>query len=373
MKRYALMILFLICLIATSLSAQSTQGKNIALLSYGKIRYDSMLDLNVFHTGAPMHALLEEMNPSRYTLWTSAREAGILKFSCHQGDYNTGTVIHENGSVGGYYANGKLLELCDGILKQDITPQIETTRIMNFENLTETAVRNFLQNWGNWIETNHPNKFVIWNPACEFNHPDGDPGWGAHGHDWSWKIDYRDFNPQMKMIRRIRDELGLQDMILICIHATPKWSFLQNDDWKSNNWLTGFRGIEEYLEGFAQGDIFGLSHYKAYKNPVYNPNNMTWQETLQLGWKRCKIIWEKVCSQAGKTLPFFFVEFSLGSVRKYDKTPIWKEGVTYVYTEMVQNNEWVKGLLWYCGDRIEPDAMEEIVRLGKEYEGYPSA
>ncbi len=37
---------------------------------------------------------------------------------------------------------------------------------------------------------------------------------------------------------------------------------------------------------------------------------------------------------------------------------------------MVHNNKWVKGINWYTGPYFEPDAMQELVSLASEYDGY---
>lgn len=310
--------------------------------------------LGAFHTGAPFQDVFARTN-----VWTPAM--GIVKFSSFQRDARNPTTINDDGSLSGGYANGQLYASCNSLLSQGVVPLIEMTRIRNFENLTETAVRNFLQGWGTWIKTNYPQRFVLWSPACEFNFPDGVAGWGQETGGVPWKIDYRYFNPQISMIRRIRDELGLQNTILIVIHANLL---------VTTNRFDIFTGIDEYVEGFAQGDVFGVSHYLGYEDSSFNPGGLTWQETLNLSWTRSRIIWQKVCQRAGKELPFYFVEFSPGSVWDVHGTPLWKEAVTYVYTQMVNANKWVKGLLWYVGDRVEPDAMDELLRLGSQFEGY---
>jgi len=318
--------------------------------------------LSVFHTGTCLWDAFNSANQPEYDVWTPAREAGVLKFGmAHQ---QTGN-IQADGSVTGGWTNAAIQDAINTYFDMDIVPDIHFGWT-NMEEYTESRITNFFTNLETWINAKDPNKWIIWSPATELNFPNPWSGWN------NFKIDYQVYNAKMAIVRNVRDELGLQNKVLLVCHGNLLKSYKTADDgeWVGQGWTTGFVGIDEYIDGFAQADIIGFSHYTAFKESEYNPGGLSWQETLQKSWSRSKIIWQKICSKAGKQLPFVFMEYCLGHVWQHDQTPIWKEGVTYTYTEMVHNNKWVKGLHWYIGYYIEPDAMQELVRLANVYDGH---
>jgi hypothetical protein len=342
----------------------------LLLVQSAPAAYPDQEFLGGFHTGTCLWDAYTP-NSTAFDVWTPARVAGVLKLGSAD---ERGVIIHENGSVSDVYFGAEcgpwteesIGSKIESYLNMNIVPIMVFSRIFNFENLSETAVENFLAKIAGWVDAVDPAKFVIWNPVAENNFPDGMEGW----RNGTQKIDFRDFVPQIKMIRRVRDELGLQNKMVIGIQANLLTSYQSADGgWHFQGWdeYTGFKGIDEYVEGFAQADVFGVSHYLGYKDPESNPCNLTWQQTLQKSWKRSRIIWQKVCKNASRLLPFYFFEYSLGSA---SENPIWKEAVTYTYTQMVHNNKWVKGLNWYTGAYFEPDAMQELVSLASEFDGY---
>jgi len=264
--------------------------------------------LNGFHSGT---CLWDAYNPNStgYDAWTPARLAGVLTLGSAD---ERGVTIHENGSVTDVYfgavcgpwSDESIRSKIERYLNMNIVPMIVFSRIFNFENLSETAVGNFLAKLASWVDAVDPEKFIIWNPSAENNFPDGMQGW----RNGTQKIDYRDFIPQITMIRRVRDELGLQNKVVIGIQANLLTSYQTEDGtYHFQGWdeYMGFRGIDEYIDGFAQADVFGASHYLGSRNPEGNPCNLTWQMTLQRSWERSRMIWRKVCTVANRLLPFY--------------------------------------------------------------------
>jgi len=280
--------------------------------------------------------------------------------------------MHSDGATSGSFTTNGMASDLNTYFADGIVPLIEFSRIVNWEDTQQSWWDNFFSYWGNWMQTNHPNKFFLFSPACEFNYPDdisstlryNVDGTASNPKTISRKIFANDYVPVMQMIRKARDGAGLQNIIKIVVHCNIGW-------WASDTlseMLTNWDGFTDYYDGFAQADVFGFSHYYGYLDPVNNPSGASWQTTLEYSWQRCKSAWEEVCKRAGKTLPFLFCEYSVGNVWKEDKDPIWKEAVEYSYTQMLQNNPWVKGFNWYCSKFIEPDAMDELKRLAKRYD-----
>ena len=362
--------------VSSILGSQSSKS----ILSFGTVRHSELETppqaefLSGFRTGVNLWYIFNSDHEG-YDTWLPARQAGIVKW----GLWHRPTEIHADGSCSGSWSDSEISSKLTLCFNQGIVPLIQFSRITNFEDLTESTMTNFFTKWSNWLDANYPDRFFIWSPACEFNFPDGMAGWGGpykNGRGSSdgvtRKLDYRIFNPQMQMIRKARDDLGLQNKIPIAIHANLLKSYKVDAEnrWIAQNWLTGLYGIEKYIPGFAQGDIFGVSHYYGYKDADDNSGDLTWQETLQRSWARTKIVWEKVCQEARETLPFLFIEYSMGSVWRKDKDPIWKEAVTYSYAQMLPDNTWVKGFNWYISKFIEDDAMDELWDQATAFDGY---
>ena len=317
--------------------------------------------LSSFHTGVCLWDAFNSGNEPEYSTWQPARSAGVLKWGIAGQNLpgrGSRAWLEEDGDMTGAWTNSRVIGFIQKYFALDVVPVMEMN-FENFETLTETHIRNLFTKIAGWIDDEDPNGFIIWNCGAELNFPDGQAGWNGY------KIDYRDFNPQMKMIRKVRDELGLQSKILLSFHANLLKSYYTDATgvWHSQDWYTGFVGINEYIEGFAECDIAGFSMYMGYKDS-------SWRDIVEHAWERTRIIWQKVNDKAGRTLPCYFMEYSYGNVWKSQGRPIWKEAVTHTYTQLVKNNKWCKGVNWYIGWEIESDAMEELVKLGKMYDGY---
>jgi len=320
--------------------------------------------LSVFHTGACLWHAYDQNDPAEWACWAPARQAHIIKGGL--ATQRTGT-IKSDGSVTGSSNDAAILSKLQDCFSINYVPVIEFSRLTNWllydrsgPELTEEIMRKFFTKWGNWLKTNYPDKFFILSLACEFNYPEGIVSSNRRNVHWTT------YNEKMKIIRKVRDDLGLQNKILLGMHANLGWWAYDS----LSEVVSNFANEEKYYEGFAQNDIVGFSHYHGYKNTAHNPSGADWKTTVEYSWRRAKMIWEAVCARAGKTLPFLWMEYSIGNPWKYEQDKIWKEAVTYTYEQLVQKNKWCKGINWYIGSEMEPDAMQELVRLAEHYNGY---
>ena len=316
---------------------------------------DTVGFLESFHTGC-LWAYIYNSGHEAYPTWNPLLKDGYIKWTMR----HISATMNSDGSCSGSFSDSKIRATLTSAFNDGIVPVIEFTRLTNWlmynpagPKLTEDMLRKFFTKWGNWLKTNYPDRFFIWNPACEFNYPEREVS--SNGRN----VAPDTYNEKMKLIRKVRDDLGLQDKILLGMHANLGWWAYGS----LNEVITDFKNEEPYYEGFAQNDIVGFSHYSGYKNTDHNPSNADWRTTVEYSWRRAKMIWEAVCARAGKTLPFLWFEYSIGNVWKYEEDPIWKEAVTFTYTQMVQNNKWCKGLDWYVGRHIESDAIIELKKL----------
>jgi len=290
----------------------------------------------------------------------------------------------------GNFPDSKIADTLNMVFADNLVPVIEFTRVVNFEDAQKSWWDNFFNKWGDWMATNHPGKFFILSPAAEFNYPD--PGAGPevgvpYSATWHSKYKYtadgystessdfycsrrildKDYPAMMQKLRQARDDAGLQDVIKIGVHLNYGWWGCDTLNEMLTNWI-GFEDADDpdYYDGFVYGDIIGFSTYIGSPDSSKNPNGASWKTTLDQAWKRYKHVWEETCRRAGKTLPFLFFEYNVGGYDEY----VTKEMVTYSYTNLLQNNPWVKGFGWYTSIYIEDDAIEEIKVQATAYDGY---
>jgi len=271
--------------------------------------------------------------------------------------------INPDGSISGTWSNRDYENILDECFSLDVVPVIVTSHLTNWlrnnrvgEDIAEDMMRNFFNKLASWLQANHPDKFFMWNPACEFNYPPDISS--SRGRT----VDPELYNPKMRIIRKARDDLGLQNKILLGLHANLGWWAMDTLE----EHLANFAHEQPYYEGFALNDIIGFSHYQGYLEPSHNPNDADWKTTVEYAWRRAKLLLDAI----DPSKPFMWMEYSHGNPWKYEKEPIWSEAVRFTYETMVKNNSWCKGLNWYVGEEIQPDAMALLVLLADQFNNY---
>lgn len=323
--------------------------------------------LSGFHTG---HNLWYTLNGQYESVWQQVDDAGVIKWGMGlpghlQGNISSdGTILNCAGNSIDSSVQSELHQTFDA----GYVPYLFWSRIVNFEELTETHVQNLFLNVEDMIDAHGTGDWIIMGFGCELNAIPGHVGFAGPycGTERTRKIEPEDYNSQMQMIRNKRDELGLENKILLGGHANLLVGY------NSPPW-TGMNGISQYVVGFAQNDIFGVSHYYGYPSwssymPGYE-SSYTWQQSIDLAWTKCRLMLDMMEAEAGYTIPFYFFEYNAGNTYRGSYN-IWREAVTYTYTQKVHNNLWVKGLNWYTADMWEGDAIEELIVQAGAYDGW---
>lgn len=231
--------------------------------------------------------------------------------------------------------------------------------VHNFESLDEAMVSGFLTYLSNWLSTNYPGKVIIWMPCWEYNQPEN--------HRWiaectkgavrsNWYIEPDDFNRIMPIIRQVRDNLGITNVLLSaslnCMYA-GSWRYY----WDSKTWEQGRDlVIAPYLEGLQQLDVVGANAYL---------NNEDWSYIDKVfDWLRRT--YEYV--DPTMTKPFVLMEFNTA----YGVDSAWPRDGSQAHVEYCYNklstNSWCKGFCWF-GDMTDK-LLNAVKTVAPQYEGY---
>jgi len=154
------------------------------------------------------------------------------------------------------------------------------------EDISKSMMEKFFGKWASWLDLNYPDKFFVWSPALEFNYPPNITS--SRGRN----VDPEMYNPKMEIIRNARDSLGLQNKILLGLHANLGWWAMDTLE----EHLTNFTHEKPYIDGFRLNDIIGFSHYQGYLNPSNNPSGADWKTTSEQAWKRAKMLLDMIDS-----------------------------------------------------------------------------
>jgi len=212
--------------------------------------------------------------------------------------------------------------------------------LANFETVSEDGLRIFLSSWSTALAGNR----VIWNPCWEYNQI-GTPGWGQRGTDPAlptYRVIASDFNRVTAMIRKVKDELGIRNILL------GSYPFLFSlDSWDYTHY--GDRVYEDWLPGMRMADVLGVSSYN---------------EKIDKAWNEAKRLYDWI-NQPEKT--FLFFEYA----NDYPRTGnvVTAEFVNDSYAK-IPGYSFVKAIVWWHGTSFTPETIEAIGINAAQYEGY---
>jgi len=318
--------------------------------------------LKGFHTGVTYWHCYDQADAREWAAWNPARAANIIKWGlCTQRPLT----INSDGSIGGSWTFEQYKTRLAACFELNYVPVIDTSRLTNWlrvnrsgPDITESMMENFFSNFASWLDSEFSDKFFVWNPASEFNYPPTVTS--SRGRN----VDPAFYNPKMEIIRNVRDSLGLQDKILLGLHANLGWWAMDTLNEHFNN----FTYEIPYYEGFRQNDIIGFSHYQGFLEPSHNPDNANSETTVNYAWQRAKMLLDAIDSSK----PFMWMEYCHGNPWKFELQDLWLEAVRYAYFK-VSENSWCNGFNWYVGAEITPEAMTELITSANSYESEPEA
>jgi len=298
------------------------------------------LTIGVFHSGSLIWSLMSPESGS-YPYWQQIKEHikyCIVQFYADLNDDGSLTPtapIHfplEWGCEGTDFDN--LMLYCQEIIRNGFYPIIDLF-LDNFETVTESGLRVFLANWSINLGENK----VIWVPCWEYNQVKA-PGWGT-GSSRSYRIEPTDFNRVMMMIRKVRDDLRIGNILLGAyplLWPLDSWDYAQYGD----------RLYEDWLPGMRMADILGVSSYNAKIDEA-------WEEARRLYY---------CINQPEK--PFFFFEYA----NDYPQTGsvVTAGFVNDSYAE-IPSHSFVKVIIWWHGTKYTPETIEAIGINAASYEG----
>lgn len=312
------------------------QNSSLKVLSFGTVRYPQRDWIMQFHTGAHYNELCDINNPM-YPDWAVIKQHikyALIQVNARLEDDGTLTPIGSYGYPDMGVNFDQLMDYCDEIIAKGFFPIIDLW-LNNFENITENGLREFLRNWSTHLGVNQ----VIFNPCREYNQLG--EWWGDGGR--TWRIVPEDFNRVMKMMRRVRDELGISNILL---GSHP------------NIYLKGGDGYDVYgdnlyvpwIEGMRQADVLGAS--------AYNDN-------VNESWSFAKHLYRLI---GQTTKPFIFFEYANECWwEPYPKVTADFVNKSYV---MIPSYSFVKGIIWFFGPHCEKDAIPAIGQNATHFDGH---
>jgi len=231
-------------------------------------------------------------------------------------------------------------------------PIFELGVIDNVESVNYTQLNTYISGLSSWLGTY--NTYGILTLNGEFNFPEDMDGWGyiknIHGEWINSKVEPSAYVRIMKLAREVLDDGHIKN-VLLATHVNLLRNIYTNGKWIEQDWLTEFRGIEEYYKGLSQADVLGFSFY-------FN------SEELDMAWERVRLIRDAV----GGEKPILFLEY--GNRCWWEPHPICSaEFVNSSYNKLEQY-KFVKGISWlllpkYCGN----DTFIAIARNAELWEG----
>ncbi len=243
-----------------------------------------------------------------------------------------------------YVDDKRLVMILRDLYDRGYTPILKI-QIGNFETVSEKGAKNFLL----WLSKQTRGKEIVFIINGEFNFPPEIKGWG-YGREGGRtnKIEPEDYNRQIAMWVKARDDLGLKNIYLGCqanILQRPRPGSRWSQYWKPE------RFIEPYLPGIRLLDVIGASHYRD-------------MEDLDLSWKLTEEFYDMV-GQPGK--PFFFIEYAPSSPWKHDNI-VTPDFVNKSY-KMLNKYKFVKAIDFYFGPYFTDETIEAIRENALKYEG----
>jgi hypothetical protein len=291
--------------------------------------------LIVVNTGTSVEELTDPYN-SRYNQWDAIRQQirlyRVMVFSRLQDD----------GSLNPWGRYGwpdygvtydQLMAYCDQIVARGGYPVVSLW-IGNFENISENGIKNFLQKWSAHLGSTQ----AIFIPAWEFNQPSDWDHWNTRtgGGDGTWAIDPAAYNQKMTLIRSVRDNLGITNILIgahVVLWAPDKYS------------IKGDALYLPWIDGIRQADVVGVSGYS---------------DDVDQMWADAKHFYDLV----GQSKPFYFFEY--GNTGFWTGKNITASFVDASYSK-IPDYLFVKGIIWWTGKYIEQDTIPAIGRNAGMY------
>jgi hypothetical protein len=229
----------------------------------------------------------------------------------------------------------QLVSYCDEIEGKGFYPVVGLW-LFNFETISEGGLRTFLSHWSYHLGQNR----VIFKPCWEFNQL-GD--WWGHnpGFNRSWHIAPEDYNRVMGMIRRVRDELGIRN-ILIASHANIYDESLYS--------VYGDQLYLPWLEGMRQADIVGASAY---------------DDNVTESWSYAEHLYTLI---GRSEMPFIFFEYATKCFWP-PYTDVTSDFVRASYS-MIPRHPFVKGIIWWFGSHYQHEAIVAIGESASQYDAH---
>jgi hypothetical protein len=244
---------------------------------------------------------------------------------------------------------------------------VEGLWVTNFEEVTESGISAFLTKLGNLMTS--LDSWMIWVPAWEFNqlceiyteHPEWSWGLGIAGSPRNWDISPDIYNSQMAMIRRVRDDLGIKNVLLggAPDSSSIAYPYPPSEPWQG--WEGDYGGrirIEPWVQGIRQCDIIGASEYiKA----DFQEDESIVADILGDGWNK------KIHELIDPSKPFFLWEYNVmfNSTGTSDTSPKFIE-ISYA---QIPKNPWLKSIQWWCPFKTQ-EAWDSLNYWAAIYEGY---
>lgn len=355
MKQYALSVhVLFLCLLTIPTHALS---KNVNISSHGEIDYPFFMK---FHTGCSENDIIEPVPqwiPVRPHLKYVWLEEGYAHFNYDGSVIPLSFFIEYEGTeyrftpdvtVPGF--RNRCLAIWQAV--PQVTPIIELTGIDNIASINYNQLKVYISGLSQWLKTY--NKKCLFIIGGEFNFPEGSDGWGKiqdiYGNFITKKIRPEHYNRAMRFARQVIDTEKIDNVFLVT-HANLLDLIYVYGEWIHQDWLTEFRGLEEYYEGMREAHVLGFSFY--YDQPE-----------LDVAWERVRVIRDAV----GGEKPVIFVEYA----NKIWWEPHPKCTSTFVdesYNQLNQH-EFVKGISWmlwptYCSS----DTFTTIAENAQVWDG----
>jgi len=290
-------------------------------------------EILLFHTGLTDETVLHEKD-----IWSSVLPyIRYIKFDGGWAHFNDdGSVTPLLGNDLGEYVRvfnvtvegfrQRYLEVREVV--PDAIPIFELGVIDNVDSVNYTQLNTYISGLSRWLKDFKT--YAILSLLGEFNFPEDMDGWGyfqsINGEWINSKVESSSFIRIMRLARKVLDENHI-DNVLLATHLNLLRDIYINRTWFKQDWLTEFRGIEEYYEGIKQVDIIGFSFYYDL-------------DELDMAWERVRLIRDAVEGEK----PVIFIEYA----NRYSWEPgnlCTAEFVNSSYNKLRQY-PFVKGISW---------------------------
>jgi len=332
MKRYTLSLLVLIlCLVTVPGHALL---KSTYVSSSGKIGYPHFF--MQFHTGTSEAGILHdsEWGPVLPYLGYVWLEEGYAHFNDDGSVVSLSVFVEYEGVEYAFAPNVTVygfMERCLAIWQvvPQVIPIIELTAIDNIASIDYNQLKVYISGLSGWLKTYDKQCLLV--IGGEFNFPEGMDGWGRIQYiNGTWitkKAKPDDYIRAMKLARQVIDTAQI-DNVFLATHANILDIININGEWIRQDWLTEFRGLEEYYEGMREAHVLGFSFY-------YNESDVS------MAWERVRVIRDAV----GEEKPVIFIEYA--NRLWWEPHPILAAEFVNASYNQLEHHKFVKGIGWH--------------------------